>query len=491
MARLPIYTNEANIRVAEPIKIRGDQGWQMAEQVARQGQELAVRWQETQNAAESLDGKNRMIAAANDVLDEAENFTDYKTPADLKRKEDEFLSRLDGILPEVTGGFTNDVNAARFSAEYQLTMAQNSEKLKSIFREKYIDNNAANLTLSHNNNFNSYIQTGNVAYKQSYLSDLDNSFKAGYISETEKVKLSSEVDGWDMEYIKNMGAQDPDAALETLKKNYPDYAATKSGRDTFNFITAEKNRQLEQAQKSSVADFIANPTTEGLERIKKLNPLMSTSKLDRLSEILEESPNYEASTTFDSNIDALTGLNTVLAMPTETAAQKADFLQKSLEYHNKLMHSNTNGTLSYDDKQEYTNTLAEAMSNDDFKAKIQELPDMNIFSEIGRMMYPLGEGRGTIDYPWEQIKARNDISKAAYDTSMKMLQLAKNGGTAEQIREVYTQGMEYAVKRKYWWVPELQNQKLEKGKTIIRLNGTPYVFNGFFEDDILVERDEK
>lgn len=130
MARLPVYTNEANIRVADPVKITGNQTWGEIGKAAKIGTELAVRWQETQNAAENLDGKNRMIAAANDVLDEAENFTDYKTPADLKRKEDELLGKLDGILPEVTSGFTNDMNASNFSAEYQLTMAQKLGKVK-------------------------------------------------------------------------------------------------------------------------------------------------------------------------------------------------------------------------------------------------------------------------------------------------------------------------------------------------------------------------
>ena len=221
MARLPVYTNEANIRVADPVKIKGDQIWEETGKAAKIGTELAVQWQKTQNAAESLDGKNRMIAAANDILDEAENFTDYKTPADLKRKEDELLGRLDGILPEVTGGFTNDMNAAEFSAEYQLTMSQNSEKLKSIFRNKYIDNNAANLALSQKNNMQAYISTGNVAYKQSYLFDLENSFKAGYISEAEKTKQALSADDWEQYRVLREAETDPEAVIANLKNgNY-------------------------------------------------------------------------------------------------------------------------------------------------------------------------------------------------------------------------------------------------------------------------------
>ena len=221
MARLPVYTNEANIRVADPVKITGNQAWDGVGKAAKIGTELAVRWQKTQNAAESLDGKNRMIAAANDVLDEAENFTDYKTPADLKRKEDELLGKLDGILPEVTSGFTNDMNASDFSAEYQLTMAQNSEKLKSIFRSKYIDNNAANLTLSKENNMKAYVSTGNEAYKNSYLADLENSFKAGYLSEEEKTKQALSVNDWEQYRVLREAETDPEAVIANLKSgNY-------------------------------------------------------------------------------------------------------------------------------------------------------------------------------------------------------------------------------------------------------------------------------
>ena len=218
MAKLPIYVNQANIRVSDPVRITTNPMWKGASEAAETGMSLAVQWQKTQNAAEQLDGKNRMIAAANDILTEAEGFTEYKTPADLQRKEEELLKRMDGILPEVTGGFTNDMNAAAFNREYQLTIAQNSEKLKSIFREKYIDNNAANLTLSKENNMKSYISSGNMAYKQSYLADLENSFKAGYISQADKTRLSLEADDWEQYRVLREAQTDPESVIKNLKE---------------------------------------------------------------------------------------------------------------------------------------------------------------------------------------------------------------------------------------------------------------------------------
>lgn len=51
--------------------------------------------------------------------------------------------------------------------------------------------------MSKENNMKAYVSTGNEAYKNSYLADLENSFKAGYISEAEKTKQTLSVDDWE------------------------------------------------------------------------------------------------------------------------------------------------------------------------------------------------------------------------------------------------------------------------------------------------------
>lgn len=216
MAKLPVYTNNANIQVAERAHAPKNP-WKDTQEVAQAGMNLAIQWQKTQNAAESLDGKNKMIAAANDILTEAEEYSDYKSPKDLQNKEKELQSRMDAILPEITKGFTNGINASQFSHEYQLTMAQNSERLKGIFREKYIDNDAANRTISYNNNMKAFVNTGNAAYKESYLSDLENSFNAGYISEQEKTEQALKVKDWDFSFASRQMLNDPEGAIANIK----------------------------------------------------------------------------------------------------------------------------------------------------------------------------------------------------------------------------------------------------------------------------------
>lgn len=218
MARLPVYNTDANVRVAGGVNVpQNDQVAQAMGNLARQGQELALQWQQTQNEAERLDGKNKMMAEVNDILNEAEEYTNYKTPKDIEGKQKELQDRLNKVLPTISGGFTNQINANKFSQEYELTMLQNNEQLKGIFRKKFIDNNNANLIVSQDRNKEAYIQSGNKAYKDSYFTDLENSLKAGYIDKAQMEKLKLETDGWDEYALVNQMSQNPEAYLEKLK----------------------------------------------------------------------------------------------------------------------------------------------------------------------------------------------------------------------------------------------------------------------------------
>lgn len=218
MAKLPVYNTDANVRVAGGVNVpQNDQVAQAMGNLAKQGQELALQWQQTQNEAERLDGKNKMMAEVNDILNEAEEYTDYKTPKDIEGKQKELQDRLNKVLPTISGGFTNQINANKFSQEYELTMLQNNEQLKGIFRKKFIDNNNANLIVSQDRNKEAYIRTGSDAYKQSYFADLENSLKAGYLDKAQVEKMKLDTKQWDEYALVNQMSQNPEAYLEKLK----------------------------------------------------------------------------------------------------------------------------------------------------------------------------------------------------------------------------------------------------------------------------------
>lgn len=264
MARLPIYTNNANISVANRVESGSNPIYGAMSESAKRAQELSVQWQKIQNAAESLDGKNKMIADATDILTEAENFTDYKTPADLKRKEDELIGKMDTVLSSVTEGFTNGLNAQQFSREYQLTMAQNTEKLKAIFRNKYIDNNAANLALSYDNNKKAFISSGNEAFRQSYIADLESSFKAGFIDKEAYTRAKLKTDDWDFDFALNQALLNPEETLNNLGNFHLN--AEKAERviqQATSVLNKKKNemkkgKNQEESLKASIAQTVNN-----------------------------------------------------------------------------------------------------------------------------------------------------------------------------------------------------------------------------------------
>lgn len=221
MARLPVFTSSAGIRTGRMARV-DNSGMQALTQAGVNAgnalQQVAVQWQETQNAAETLDGKNKVFAEVNDILTEAEDYRDYKTPKDLQTKEKELLDRMSKVVPDVANGFTNDRNKERFEAENVSTTIQNEERLKAIFREKYIDSTKANLTISQDNNMKAFIKTGNPAYKQSYIADLKAARGAGYINQQQEQAAILKVDGWDKYALVNSAMNDPEGTLKKISE---------------------------------------------------------------------------------------------------------------------------------------------------------------------------------------------------------------------------------------------------------------------------------
>ena len=220
MAKLPIYNNQANINIDRGVNIENVNTpiYQAVDGLGRTIQDLSVEWQKTQNAAEALDGKNKIRAKMNDIINEAKNFNDWESPIDIENKENELNERLNRVVSEVASGFTNARNRADFENQYQIDTLKNTEQLKGIFRKKYIDNNNANLVISNERNMKSFIETGNIAYKNDYLSDLENSFKAGYISKEEKTRLALKTEDWEQYMILRQAETDPDAVISNLKE---------------------------------------------------------------------------------------------------------------------------------------------------------------------------------------------------------------------------------------------------------------------------------
>lgn len=219
--QLPVYQQQGNITTQTPNTIRSlDTFSQSSRNMQTAGNmlmDLAAKWQESKDAVENLDGKNKLNSGISAILDEAANYNDYSTPEELSQKEQELTQRMNELVPNIVGGFSNNQQSRAFEANGQFTTQQNIYKLQSIFRDKQIDMGRANLIQSQNNNMEDFILTGNDGYKQSYLNDLDSMVKAGIVDREYQAKMQAETDKWDVYHVLRQAESDPDAVIQNLK----------------------------------------------------------------------------------------------------------------------------------------------------------------------------------------------------------------------------------------------------------------------------------
>lgn len=219
--KLPVYTNQGGITTDTPGNIRNPQDFSVGSRAFTEGARnlalLTEQWQQAKDDVENLDGKNKLVTEMSQILNEAQEYRDYNNFADLQNKENELLDRMNQVTPNIVNGFSNNQNAAAFEAQAELATLQNREKLKEIFRDKYTDKAKSNLITSQYNNMENFIATGSAAYKQSYLEDLDNMFRAGFIDEEYKTTMSLKTDKWNVYHILRQAENDPETVISNLK----------------------------------------------------------------------------------------------------------------------------------------------------------------------------------------------------------------------------------------------------------------------------------
>ena len=219
--KLPVYTNQGGITTDVPGNIRDIDAYsQMYKSLGNAAQNLlslTAQWQQSKDEVENLDGKNKLVAEMTQILNEAEDYRDYNNFADLSNKENELLQRMYQVTPDIVNGFSNNQNAAIFQKQAELATLQNKEKLREIFRNKYVDNAKSNLITSQDSNMENYITTGNAAYKESYLQDLENMFRAGFIDEAYKTQMGLKTDEWETYHVLRQAESDPDTIINNLE----------------------------------------------------------------------------------------------------------------------------------------------------------------------------------------------------------------------------------------------------------------------------------
>lgn len=375
MATLPVYRNQSvvtrltGINVGSVPKVPNVSTGNGMQALGRAIQDVSVKWQEVQDSAEALDGKNKLTEQTNALLQEAQTWSGYNSPKEIKQKQEEMQNRLSAIMGDVTKGFTNPKNAERFSREYELTQAINIQRLNGLFRQKFIDDNAANLIKSEDRNRRSFIETGNTGYKQSYKTDLQNSFKAGFIDhETYQKKINAAQD-WDKDRVFHIAETDPQAALDGVNA------------DQFNINPTEKNEVLRTLNKmktnKALSDAFQRELNFSENEANLQNYLFSDAPfadkrqmIDKMALMGEISDNYASKartfmTNFNpkhglvvSNPKVASGLLQRVADLNKNTANATDYLRGYNNIRADALEAYNKGELSAKDFQAFNNQLS-------------------------------------------------------------------------------------------------------------------------------------
>lgn len=221
MAQLPIYRQQGNINTDAPAQVRNletyAQGSIRMQQTGNMLMNLAAQWQQSKDAVENLDGKNKLNSGIAAILDEAANYNDYSTPEELNQKQNELTQKMNELVPNIVSGFSNNQTAREFEANGQFATQQNIYKLESIFRDKQIDMGRAGLVESQNKNMEDFIITGDAGYKEAYLYDLDSMVRSGIVDREYAAKMKQSTDKWDVYHVLRQAESDPDAVIQNLK----------------------------------------------------------------------------------------------------------------------------------------------------------------------------------------------------------------------------------------------------------------------------------
>lgn len=221
MAQLPVYRQQGNITTDAPAQVRDLDTFAQGSIGLKNGgnalMQLAAQWQQSKDAVENLDGKNKLNSGIAAILDEASNYNDYSTPEELSQKQNELTQKMNELVPNIVSGFSNNQTAREFESNGQFATQQNIYKLQGIFRNKQIDMGRAGLVESQNANMENFISTGNVAFKDAYLNDLDTMARNGIVDREYVAKMTADTDKWDVYHVLRQAENDPDAVIQGLK----------------------------------------------------------------------------------------------------------------------------------------------------------------------------------------------------------------------------------------------------------------------------------
>ena len=275
-------------------------------------------------------------------------------------------------------------------------------------------------------------------------------------------------------YLDGMIENNPDGALKLLnnKETYGilskrDYARYK------NYAHARQKQIKAEEYDNAYGSFIENPTQEGLDNLFKLKPDMKQKTKDELTEIYENSPDYEAKTVFSGATEAKSAAEEYLNITEGTGEYNEVVLEDLTSFVMKLKRSNAAKKLSDEDVNNFTNIAYKAVNDKVFAKQANGVfRDAGVFTKLVSVVAP--------------ERNKDKIEQIGGQTiSAVVRSLAK--GNVDDARAIYQNGQRQAIQVRY---PDIDFSKLKVGDVIWYAPTKQAIkFLGYSYDDILVEVD--
>ncbi len=504
MARLPVYTSGENITTGVPGAIVDPRlysaGWRALGNTADKMTALAEEWQKAKDEVENLDGKNKLLTGVSRILSEAQEYNEYSTPDDITKKQNELITRMESLTPEIVSGFSNNKNAQQFRMQADLTTMQNVERLKGLFRDKYIDMAKSNLMISQDSNQNNFVTTGNENYKQNYFNDIDSMVNAGFIDRETATGLKLKTNDWNFDYAYGQISSNPYAKIP---ENIMSGIDAKKKIQLRNFQNAEQKRARIEAQANAELDFYTNPTEENLKKIYAANPEAKKSSA-KYQKLVSTPSNIETVSNFAGYAEAADAIKDLATVDTRSYNGKMEYLRQAGDIARGILLNNTDkkggASISTKDKDALIQMIYKGVNDETFKEQLANLPDLSKLrgrdlvrdttQRIKAGEISVAEGRKEVtNYQkrtfMDRLSAQRKIDdigrRTAESVLYKFIQGDYQGG-----QKVYNEGLQEAIRTKYWYIPELQNPNLQAGQKFT-VNGKVYSFQGYSGTDIIVE----
>ena len=494
MAQLPVYRQQGNITTQPTGQVRDlDTFAQGAKNMQSAGNmlfALSAKWQESKDAVENLDGKNKLNSGIAAILDEASNYNDYSTPEELSQKQNELTQKMNELVPNIVGGFSNNQTAREFEANGQFATQQNIYKLQAIFRDKYGDMYNANLMETGDSALKSFTLTGDENYKKEYFDAIETGVKAGYLDRTQAEKLKLSTDEWNYDYVYSKTLENPyfKASDEIMSKIDP-----VKQRTLRNFARAEQKRAQREAEQDALFDFQSNPTQKNYARLCKTNPKYKNNAVFKKQ---TETPINPNAVTKIEDYQGFTNAILNISKPQtneEAKMNKEDLvLTKSTLLYTQMNKAMQEGNLNKKEFDKLSNLLTNATKNNTIMQIINQMPnlEMEYFTAQNKTpdkaFYTLKDSikyspqammYKQVSNSAKAIMARNEINKITKATTEQVID-SLSQGDIQTAQKAYKQGMMDITRKKYWYIPAIQNPNLKVGDEFV-LNGKVMQFNGF------------